>query len=81
MRLWEISLVLKALYVIKEVIIMKRIVTFYDGSYAIVNEKDDICCIGISLESVLHKYCRKYDCTMQEAVAEISINDEEVIDL
>lgn len=60
---------------------MKRIVTFYDGSYAVVNEKDDICCIGISLELVLRKYCRKYGCTMKEAVAEISINDEEVIGL
>lgn len=60
---------------------MKRIVMFYDGSYAVVNEKDDVCCIGISLELVLRKYCRKYGCTMQQAVAEISISDEKVIDL
>ena len=52
---------------------------FNDGTYTVFNAYGDILTIGISAETALEKYCRKYDCTMQQALAEIRIDDSSML--
>lgn len=47
---------------------------FNDDLYMIIDSNNNIICIGIAIDICLNKYCKKYNCNINQALNNICID-------